>query len=61
MAKKKAKGKGTKALCSALKEIHDLNMEIAGDKKASKKDRQEGAYNAAQAQHDGQSWGCGWA
>ena len=60
MAKKK-KGKGTKALCGALKEIHDLNMDIAGDKKASKKDRQEAAYNASQARQDGKAWGCSWA
>jgi hypothetical protein len=62
MAKAKTKSKkGTKALCGALKEIRDMNKEIADDKNASKKDRKESKYVAGEATKDGKAWGCGWA
>jgi hypothetical protein len=48
-------------LCEALRYIHDVNVEVAGDASASSKDRKEAAETAEKARQDGLSWGCTWA
>ena len=61
MSRRKLRRQGTRTLCETLRFVHDVNAEVAGDPKASAKDRKESAETAEKARQDGLDWGCTWA